>query len=121
MDIFFLSVVVIVFIVIVMWIVYVRILNRSIDKEENLKLQLSSEGTNTKEIQKEMVNIKWIQKVLIYQCLLFSSIILLSLIWIWRYTIRHKGDIIFNLILAVFTVSQVINFVAFWNSYRSRL
>ena len=121
MDTSFLTVIVLALTVILMAIGYVQILNHLIDKEENLKYQVLSKTIVPEKIRKKINTIKLIQKLVIYQCLLFFLAVALSLIWLWRYSIAQQEDKLFNLILGAFTFSQIIHFGAFLLSYKSRL
>jgi NADH:ubiquinone oxidoreductase subunit 3 (subunit A) len=123
MNVDFLTVIIIAFTVVLMWIGYVQILNSLIYKEYNLEKESDLEKDEQKrgKIQETINTAKRIQKFLIYQCLLFALVVVLSLIWLWRYSIMQQVDMLFIFVLGVFTFGQIIHIVAFWLSYKSRL
>ncbi len=121
MNVDFLTVIIIAFTVVLMWIGYVQILNSLIDKEYNLENEYDIEKDEQKKerIQETIKTTRRIQKFLIYQCLLFALTVALSLIWLWYHS--KQVDMLFKFIIGFFTFGQIIHLVAFWLSYKSRL
>lgn len=131
MDIIFPTILVLALTVILMWIGYVQILNNLVDKEEKLKYEVlpKTEG-KLHDLQKKIDFIRLIQKGLIVQCIFFFGAVAFSLVWLWHYLFTHLKSIqvdggnfetvLLILILFAFTTSQLIHFVVFYCSYKSR-
>lgn len=85
---------------------------------------LSSCPSLITKIRGKLTRIVKIQELLIWQCLAFFGVVVLSLGWLWRYlffetiTITYRPT--FVAIIAVFTVSQIVHIVAFYKSYKEK-